>query len=300
MTNLIDGVSLARKIKRSIKKEVNQLINNGKRVPHLVTVLVGDNPASVTYVNGKLKDCYSVGFHSSLLELPITIKEGDLLSEIENLNNNPNVDGFIIQLPLPKAIDQEKVILAIDPNKDVDGFHPLNIGKLALGLDTFISATPYGILKIFEEYNISVQSKNVTIIGRSRIVGIPMSLLLNQKSNLGNMNLGNATVTLCNSHTKNLQYYTKNADIIIAALGIPYFLKADMIKEGAIVIDVGISRVEDSSSKSYHLVGDVDFEHVKEKCQWITPVPGGVGPLTRAMLLKNTLQAYKNRMKNNN
>jgi methylenetetrahydrofolate dehydrogenase (NADP+)/methenyltetrahydrofolate cyclohydrolase len=242
----------------------------------------------MTYVNNKIKDCKEVGFRSSLVDFPSTVSEAELLEKIDELNKSKDVDGFIVQLPLPKQIDQEKIIMAIDPRKDVDGFHPENFGKMALEMDTFLPATPFGILTLLERYHIDTQGKHCVVIGRSRIVGKPMSILMGRKHFPGN-----STVTLTHSYTPHIEEFTKNADIIITALGDPNFLKAEMIKDGAIIIDVGITRVEDESEKGYKLIGDVDFESCKEKASWITPVPGGVGPMTRAMLMKNTLLAYK-------
>ena len=258
---------------------------NGEKIPHLAAILVGENGASMTYVNNKVKACEKIGFQSSLLKLPATISQEDLLQKIYELNENPDIDGFIVQLPLPKHIDEQKILLAISPDKDVDGFHPTNFGRMALGLDAFYPATPYGVLELIKRYQIPTDGKNVVVIGRSDIVGKPMSILLSQKP-------WNATVTLTHSRTKNISEITKQADIVIVALGIPRFLKAEMIKEGATIIDVGITREEDKNSpKGFRIVGDVDFDNVKEKASFITPVPGGVGPMTIAMLMKNTLFA---------
>lgn len=266
-------------------------VESGKRPPHLAAVLVGNDAASETYVRNKIKDCEQVGFKSTLIRLPNTVSETELLEEIDKLNSMEGLDGYIVQLPLPKQIIQEDIINAIDPEKDVDGFTPTSFGKMALDMGTFLPATPFGILEMLERYDIPTRGKHAVIVGRSRIVGRPMSILMGRKDFPGN-----STVTLTHSNTENLSEYTRHADIIITALGVPNFLKADMVKEGAVVIDVGITRVEDSNSKrGYKLVGDVDFENVKEKASWITPVPGGVGPMTRAMLLKNTLLAYKNK-----
>ncbi|MDY0779406.1 bifunctional methylenetetrahydrofolate dehydrogenase/methenyltetrahydrofolate cyclohydrolase FolD [Tenacibaculum sp. IB213877] len=286
---LLDGKKTAADIKEEIALEVEELKQNEKKIPHLAAIIVGNNGASVTYVNAKVKACERVGFESTLIRLPENISEEDLLNEIEVLNVDNDIDGFIVQLPLPDHIDEQKVIMAIDPDKDVDGFHPTNVGKLALNLPTFISATPFGILELLDRYNIETSGKNVVVIGRSHIVGSPMSILLSQKRKVGN-----ATVTLTHSRTQNLPEITKKADIIIAAIGIPEFLKADMIKDGVVVVDVGITRVADASKKSgYRLVGDVAFNEVSKKSSYITPVPGGVGPMTIAMLLKNTLLACK-------
>ena len=257
-------------------------------MPHLAAILVGNNGASKAYVNSKVKDCAEVGFKSSLIKFPSTASESELLEKIKELNEDPEVDGFIVQLPFPKQMDQEKVIMAINSHKDVDGFHPENFGRMALEMSTFLPATPFGILTLFERYNIETKGKHCVIIGRSRIVGRPMSILMGRKDFPGN-----STVTLTHSYTPHVEDFTKNADIVITALGDPHFLKGDMIKEGAVIVDVGITRVDDDSEKGYHLAGDVDFNSCAEKASWITPVPGGVGPMTRAMLMKNTLLAYK-------
>ena len=284
---LLDGKKTAADIKEEIALEVSYLKENGHRTPHLAAIIVGNNGASITYVNAKVKACERVGFESTLIRLPEETSEEDLLNEIAILNIDKDIDGFIVQLPLPKHIDEQKVLMAVNPNKDVDGFHPMNVGKMALNLPTFISATPFGILELLERYNIQTSGKHVVVLGRSHIVGSPMSILLSQKRKVGD-----ATVTICHSRTKNLKKITLQADIIIAAIGIPEFLKADMIKENVTVIDVGITRIEDSSKKNgYRLLGDVAFEEVSKKCEFITPVPGGVGPMTIAMLLKNTLIA---------
>ncbi len=288
---LLDGKKTSAEIKEEIALEVAELKRNDKDLPHLAAVIVGNNGASVTYVNAKVKACERVGFESTLIRLPEDVTEEELLNEIEVLNVDNDIDGFIVQLPLPDHIDEQKVLMAVDPNKDVDGFHPENVGRMALNLPTFISATPFGILELFERYKIETSGKNVVVIGRSHIVGAPMSILLSQKRVVGN-----ATVTLTHSRTKKLAAITKKADIIIAALGIPEFLKADMVKKGAVVVDVGITRVADASKKNgFRLVGDVAFDEVAKKSSFITPVPGGVGPMTIAMLLKNTLLAYKRR-----
>ncbi len=286
MAEILDGLSVSQKIKQEIKEEVTKIVQSGKKAPHLAAILVGENGASKAYVNSKVKDCKEVGFTSSLLKFPDTICENELLEEIKKLNENEEIDGFIVQLPLPKGIDQEKIIMAIDPKKDVDGFHPENFGKMALEMDSLLPATPFGIMQLLERYNIDTKGKKCVVIGRSRIVGRPMSILMSAKGT-------DATVTLIHSHTPNIEEYTQKADIIIVALGIPNYLKGDMIKEGAVVIDVGITRVNDDSERGYHLVGDVDFEACEKKASFITPVPGGVGPMTRAMLMKNTLLAYK-------
>lgn len=283
---LLDGKKASVVVQEAIAKEVSLLKEQEKRPPHLVAILVGKNGASVTYVNNKVTACEKVGFNSSIIELPENVTQDELLKKIKELNEDNNIDGFIVQLPLPKHINEQEVLLSINPDKDADGFHPTNFGRMALGLESFIPATPYGILELLTQYQIPTEGKNVVVIGRSDIVGKPISILLSQKP-------WNATVTLTHSRTHNLTDYTKKADIIIAAIGIPNFLKAEMIKDGAVIIDVGITRVEDSSSKKgFRIVGDVDFENVKEKTSHITPVPGGVGPMTIAMLLKNTLNAY--------
>lgn len=288
MAQILDGLKVSKDIKREIKEEVERIVASGKKAPHLAAILVGENGASKAYVSSKVKDCKEVGFGSSLIKFPDTVSEQELLDEIKKLNNNPDVDGFIVQLPLPKGIDQEKIINAIDPRKDVDGFHPENFGRMALEMDAFLPATPYGIMTLLERYNIDTRGKNCVVIGRSRIVGRPMSILMSSKGNPGD-----ATVTIVHSHTQNIEEYTRQADIVIVALGAPKYLKGDMIKEGAVVVDVGITRVEDDTERGYHLEGDVDYASCEPKCSWITPVPGGVGPMTRAMLMKNTLLSYK-------
>ena len=282
---ILDGKKTSLQLQEELAQEVAKIKENGEKIPHLAAILVGENGASMTYVNNKVKACEKIGFQSSLLKLPATISQEDLLQKIYELNENPDIDGFIVQLPLPKHIDEQKSLLAISPDKDVDGFHPTNFGRMALGLDAFYPATPYGVLELIKRYQIPTDGKNVVVIGRSDIVGKPMSILLSQKP-------WNATVTLTHSRTKNISEITKQADIVIVALGIPRFLKAEMIKEGATIIDVGITREEDKNSpKGFRIVGDVDFENVKEKASFITPVPGGVGPMTIAMLMKNTLFA---------
>lgn len=284
---LLDGKKTAADIKEEIALEVRSLKDNGKKTPHLAAIIVGNNGASITYVNAKVKACERVGFESTLIRLTEEATEEELLNEISILNIDKDIDGFIVQLPLPKHIDEQKILMAVDPNKDVDGFHPTNVGKMALNLPTFISATPFGILELLERYNVETSGKHVVVLGRSHIVGSPMSILLSQKRKVGN-----ATVTMCHSRTKNLKEITLQADIVIAAIGIPEFLKADMVKDNVTVIDVGITRVGDSSKKSgYRLLGDVAFDEVAKKSEFITPVPGGVGPMTIAMLLKNTLLA---------
>ncbi|MBG7613319.1 bifunctional methylenetetrahydrofolate dehydrogenase/methenyltetrahydrofolate cyclohydrolase FolD [Polaribacter sp. BAL334] len=284
---LLDGKKTAADIKEEIALEVNYLKEIGHKTPHLAAIIVGNDGASITYVNAKVKACERVGFESTLIRLPEETSEEDLLNEIAILNIDKDIDGFIVQLPLPKHIDEQKVLMAVNPNKDVDGFHPMNVGKMALNLPTFISATPFGILELLERYNVQTSGKHVVVLGRSHIVGSPMSILLSQKRKVGD-----ATVTICHSRTKNLKEITLQADIIVAAIGIPEFLKADMIKENVTVIDVGITRLADSSKQNgFRLVGDVAFDEVSQKCDFITPVPGGVGPMTIAMLLKNTLLA---------
>ena len=289
MAIIIDGKKISTLIKEEIKNQVKEIKSKGGRVPHLAAVLVGEDGASLTYVSNKVASCKQVGFKSSLINLPYETKEEKLLKEITRLNNDKEVDGFIVQLPLPKHIDQNKVLLSINPKKDVDGFHPTNFGKMALDMETFVSATPYGIMELLERYNIDTNGKHTVVIGRSNIVGRPISILMSRKAKLGN-----STVTVVHSRTKNLETFTKNADIIISALGVPNFLKASMVKDGVVVIDVGINRVKDlNKTKGYVLKGDVDFESVKEKASHITPVPGGVGPMTIASLIQNTLKAYK-------
>ena len=284
---LLDGKKTSTLVQEAIAEEVHKIVAQEQRPPHLVAILVGDNGASMTYVNNKVTACERVGFASSVVNLPENVSQEDLLKEIEKLNEDKGIDGFIVQLPLPKHINEQEVLLAINPDKDADGFHPTNFGRMALGLEAFIPATPYGILELLSQYKIPTDGKNVVVIGRSDIVGRPISILLSQKP-------WNATVILTHSRTQNLAELTQKADIIIAALGIPNFLKAEMVKEGAVIIDVGITRVKDASAKKgFRIVGDVDFEHVKNKASYITPVPGGVGPMTIAMLMKNTLNAYK-------
>ena len=284
---ILDGQLVSQATKDELKLNVGQLRTEGKKIPHLAAVLVGNNGASETYVGSKVKTCEEIGFKSTLLRLEEDISEYKLLEEIERLNNDPDIDGILVQLPLPKHISDEAVINAIDPSKDVDGFHPISVGKLVQGLPTFVAATPHGIMLILEHYKIDTKGKHAVVIGRSNIVGRPMSILLS-----ANTNPGNCTVTLCHSQTKNLKELCLQADIIVAALGKPEFLTADMVKEGAIVIDVGITRVADASKKrGYAIKGDVDFANVSPKCSYITPVPGGVGPMTIAALMKNTYAA---------
>ena len=284
---ILNGKEASQAIKNSLKLEMAQLAAQGKPVPHLAAVLVGNNGASETYVASKVKACQEVGFKSTLIRLEETISSLKLLDIIIDLNEDPEVDGILVQLPLPKHISAEEVINTIDPDKDVDGFHPNNVGRMVLGHPTFVPATPYGIMLMLEHYKIETKGKHAVVVGRSNIVGRPMSILLS-----GNGNPGNCTVTICHSNTKNIKEFCLEGDIIIAALGRPAFIKADMIKEGAVVIDVGITRVADASKKSgYRINGDVDFENVAPKCSFITPVPGGVGPMTIAALMKNTFKA---------
>ena len=284
---LLDGKKTSQDIQLELADLVKSKVAKGGKSPHLAAVLVGEDGASLTYVNAKVKACERVGFKSSLIKLSKTISEEELLEEIEALNNNADVDGFIVQLPLPKHIDETKITLAIDPSKDVDGFHPQNVGRMALGLPTFLPATPNGVIELLKRYKIQTEGKNCVVVGRSNIVGSPMSILMSRKGNPGN-----ATVTLVHSRTKNMSEITKEADILIVALGIPEFINADMVKEGAVVIDVGIHRVEDATAKrGFRLKGDVKFDEVSSKCSFITPVPGGVGPMTIASLLMNTYQS---------
>lgn len=284
---ILNGKEASQAIKDSLKLEMAQLAAQGKQVPHLVAVLVGNNGASETYVASKVKACQEVGFKSTLIRLEEEISSLKLLDIITDLNRDPDVHGILVQLPLPKHISEEEVINAIDPNKDVDGFHPNNVGRMVLGHPTFIPATPYGIILMLEHYKIQTAGKHAVVVGRSNIVGRPISILLS-----GNANPGNCTVTICHSQTKNIKEVCQSADIIIAALGRPNFITADMVKEGAVIIDVGITRLADASKKSgYRISGDVDFENVAPKCSFITPVPGGVGPMTIAALMKNTFKA---------
>lgn len=284
---ILDGRKISDEIKEEITEEVALMRKAGEKVPHLAAVIVGNDGASLTYVNSKVKSCERVGFESTMVRLPSTTSELELLKKIDELNKDTSIDGFIVQLPLPDQIDTQKVIMAIDPEKDVDGFHPTNFGKMALDMSTFIPATPFGILELLERYNVDTKGKHTVVIGRSHIVGRPMSILMGRKGWPGN-----STVTLTHSHTKNITQITSQADIVISALGVPGFLKAEMIKDDAVIIDVGITRVPDETKKrGYYLAGDVDFENVSKKASFITPVPGGVGPMTIAMLLKNTLLA---------
>ena len=285
---ILDGKKTSNDIKAEIAESVKDIVANGSRPPHLAAVIVGDDGASLTYVGSKVRACKRVGFESTLIKLPESISENELLEKVNELNNDENIDGYIVQLPLPKHIDSQKILMAVDADKDVDGFHPTNFGKMTLSLPTFISATPFGIMELLKRYDVETSGKHTVVIGRSDIVGRPISILMSQKSNPGN-----STVTLAHSRTKNIEELTKQADIIISALGVPNFVKAEMVKDGAVIVDVGITRVADNSQKGYKIVGDVDYENVSKKSSYITPVPGGVGPMTIAMLLKNTLLAYK-------
>jgi methylenetetrahydrofolate dehydrogenase (NADP+)/methenyltetrahydrofolate cyclohydrolase len=284
---ILDGKKVSNDIKEEIKLEVDKMKERGEKVPHLAAVIVGNDGASLTYVGSKVRACERIGFESTLVKMPNTTSEIELLKKIKELNDNEDIDGFIIQLPLPPQIDTQKVLMAVDPDKDVDGFHPMNFGKMALDMSTFIPATPFGILELLERYNVETSGKHTVVIGRSHIVGRPMSILMGRKGFPGN-----STVTLTHSRTKNITQITSQADIIISALGVPGFLKAEMVKDGAVIIDVGITRVPDETKeRGYYITGDVDFENVSKKASHITPVPGGVGPMTIAMLLKNTLLA---------
>ena len=286
---LIDGKAVSEELKSLLKIELYDFNSANHRVPTLAAILVGDNPASKAYVNNKVRTCKEIGFNSLLIKLSADITESELLHEVEKLNKNDEVDGFIVQLPLPGHIDEIKVTLAIDPKKDVDGFHPINFGRMAQGLPCYLPATPYGITLLLERYNIDTAGKHVVVVGRSNIVGTPISILLSRKTKLGD-----ATVTLAHSRTKNLSEITRQADILIAAIGIPGFITEDMVKENTVIIDVGINRVESpDSQEAGKLVGDVDFDRVKGKCSFITPVPGGVGPMTVMGLILNTLKAAK-------
>ena len=287
---IIDGKKISEDILNEISLEVDKRSNQGIKIPHLAAILVGNDGPSQTYVNSKIKACEKVGFKSSLFSYDSNISEQKLIDEIELINNNDDIDGFIVQLPLPSSINQENILNSVNPNKDVDGFHPINYGKMTIGIDSFIPATPYGILELFKRCKISLNGKKCLVIGRSQIVGRPISILLSQSNEFCN-----ATVTLAHSRTIDLDKLALDSDVIISAIGRPEFLKAEMVKEGAIIIDVGISRVkDDSSKKGYKIVGDVDFKNVSKKASYITPVPGGVGPMTIAMLLSNTLLACKN------
>jgi methylenetetrahydrofolate dehydrogenase (NADP+) / methenyltetrahydrofolate cyclohydrolase len=286
---LIDGKQLSETIKQEIALEVEAIKKAGGKIPHLAAVLIGDDPASQAYVGSKVRSCEQVGFQSTLIRRDASVSEQEVLDIVASLNNDPSVDGFIVQLPLPKHIDENKVTLAIDPKKDVDGFHPVNFGRMAQGLPCFIPATPFGIMQMLERYNIPTDGKHCVVVGRSNIVGTPISILLSRKAKVGN-----CTVTLTHSRTKDLPAETRRADILIAAIGIPEFVKADWVKDGAVVIDVGINRIEDPAAKrGYRLVGDVKFDEVAPKCSFITPVPGGVGLMTVTSLLLNTLSASR-------
>ena len=284
---ILDGKKTSNEIREEIKETVSAMKDLGKRPPHLAAVLVGSDGASLTYVGSKVRSCEYVGFDSTLIRLESNISEEELLKHIQDLNQDDNLDGYIVQLPLPKHINEEKILLAIDPKKDVDGFHPTNFGRMSLELNAFIPATPFGIMQLLERYKVSTNGKHCVVVGRSHIVGRPISILMSQKGPAGN-----ATVTLAHSQTENLEKLTRSADIVIMALGIPEYLTADMVKEGAVIIDVGITRVPDKEHpKGYLIKGDVAYEEVAKKASFITPVPGGVGPMTIAMLLQNTLLA---------
>jgi len=288
---ILDGKKSSQSVKDELILQVKQFKEEGRRVPHLAAILVGNNGASETYVASKVKNCSEIGFRSSLIRFDLDVNEVELLEAIEKLNNDDAIDGILVQLPLPKHISEQKVIETIAPKKDVDGFHPINAGKLMQGMPTFIPATPYGMMLMFEYFNIETKGKNAVVIGRSNIVGRPMSILLS-----GNHQFGNCTVTICHSHTKNLEEICSNADILVAAIGSPGMIKANMVKQGAVVIDVGITRVEDTTAlKGFRIKGDVDFEDVATKASAISPVPGGVGLMTIAGLLKNTMHAYLNK-----
>ncbi|MGH2553394.1 MAG: bifunctional methylenetetrahydrofolate dehydrogenase/methenyltetrahydrofolate cyclohydrolase FolD [Chitinophagaceae bacterium] len=284
---ILDGKKAAQAIKDELKIDVAQLANAGGKIPHLAAILIGTNGASETYVAAKVKACEEVGFKSTLIRFEESVAELKVIDKILELNNDPDMDGILVQLPLPKSFTEEKIINAIDPDKDVDGFHPVNVGRMVQGMPTFISATPHGIMLLLRHYKIETKGKHAVVIGRSNIVGRPMSVLLSS-----NTNPGNCTVTVCHSQTKNMKEICLQSDIIVAALGKPEFITADMVKEGAVIIDVGITRMEDATKKSgYKLKGDVAFETVAPKCSWITPVPGGVGPMTIAALMKNTYKS---------
>ncbi len=288
---ILDGAAVSAHIKEQLRQEVQSLKASGGKTPHLAAVLVGNNPASEAYVGSKVKTCEELGYKSTLLRFPTELTETELLGEVARLNEDADVDGILVQLPLPKHISENAIIEAIDPSKDVDGFHPISQGKMLLGLPSFLPATPYGILLMLQHYNIDLTGKHCVVIGRSNIVGTPMSVLLSR-----NGNPGNATVTICHSKTRNLKELTLQADVIVAAIGRPRYVTADMVKEGAIIIDVGINRIEDATRKSgSRLVGDVDFDNVAPKCSYITPVPKGVGPMTICGLMKNTLLAASNK-----
>lgn len=284
---ILDGKKISNDIKEEIAVEVSKMKKRGEKVPHLAAIIVGSDGASLTYVNSKVQSCKQVGFESSLVRMSSTVSELELIEKINELNQDDDIDGFIVQLPLPPQIDTQKVLMAVDPDKDVDGFHPTNFGKMSLDMTSFIPATPFGILELLERYDIPTKGKHTVVIGRSHIVGRPMSILMGRSGFPGN-----STVTLTHEFTKNITQITSQADIIIIAVGIPDFLKAEMVKDDAVIIDVGITRVpDDHAKKGYILKGDVDFENVSKKVSYITPVPGGVGPMTVSMLLKNTLLA---------
>ena len=290
---LLDGKVVSQHIKAQIKQDVDTLLAQGLRAPHLVAILVGDNPASKAYVGSKVKTCAELGFDSTLVAYDTDVSEAELLEKIRSFNNNENIDGILVQLPLPKHIDENKVIDTIHPDKDVDGFHPENLGKMVIGQEAFIPATPYGVMLMLDHYNIKTAGMHAVVIGRSNIVGTPMSILLSR-----NTEPGNCTVSICHSRTKNMADLCRQADLIVAAIGKPRFVTADMVKDGAVIVDVGINRVESTDTKSgYRLVGDVDFDQVAPKASYITPVPGGVGLMTICALMKNTLQAYQRRLK---
>ena len=290
---VLDGKIASKAVKKTLTEATKQLLEQGKRAPHLAAVLVGSDGASETYVASKVRTCEEIGFESTLIRFDDKIPEEELLAKIDELNNDDNIDGILVQLPLPKQISEQKVINKINPDKDVDGFHPISVGRLVQGIETFIPATPYGIMLMLEHFKLSTKGKHAVVIGRSNIVGRPMSILLSS-----NLLYGNCTVTICHSHTPNLADITRNADIIVAALGRPGFVTEDMVKEGAMVFDVGITRVDDpTAAKGYRIKGDVDFESVSKKASAITPVPGGVGLMTIAGLMKNTLDAYNRKQK---
>ncbi|MDB9961349.1 bifunctional 5,10-methylene-tetrahydrofolate dehydrogenase/5,10-methylene-tetrahydrofolate cyclohydrolase [Oceanihabitans sp.] len=289
---ILDGKKVSNDIKDEITDQVKKMKAKGEKVPHLAAIIVGNDGASLTYVASKVRACERVGFESTMVRLSNTTSEVELLDKIEELNENDDIDGFIIQLPLPRQINTQKVLMAVNPDKDVDGFHPTNFGKMALDMSTFIPATPFGILELLDRYGVETDGKHTVIIGRSHIVGRPMSILMGRKGFPGN-----STVTLTHSHTKNITQITSQADIIISALGKPNYLKAEMVKDDVVIIDVGITRVPDeNAAKGYVITGDVDFKNVSKKASYITPVPGGVGPMTIAMLLKNTLLARERHM----
>jgi methylenetetrahydrofolate dehydrogenase (NADP+) / methenyltetrahydrofolate cyclohydrolase len=285
---IIDGNALAQKIKAELKEKVDKVVATGRRPPHLAAVLIGDHPASKSYVTNKVKSCTEAGFQSTLIHRPSELSQQAVLDIVQQLNENPEIDGFIVQLPLPEHIHETAITMAIKPEKDVDGFHPMNLGLMTLGLPAYLPATPMGIMQMLERYHIDISGKTCCVIGRSNIVGTPISILLSRKAIPGD-----ATVILCHSRTPNIKEVTLQADVLVVALGRPHFLTADMVKEGAVVIDVGINRIEDAGKKSgFRLVGDVDFDNVAPKCSFITPVPGGVGPMTVTSLLLNTWKAY--------